>query len=293
MKGKSSERARGHVDSREYQSRLRVERFRRGERDVRELVSFLDTLDPEVRLVEGERRRVVFERKLFDTEARDFATAGLKLRTRTYGDRTSCTFKAVHTDRYVAAGAHVESIDVDARTKFEEGLYAFHSSFSKQTTTQQPLGATFARVADWARLFPGAIRYARLGARLAIAAPRTIVTRVCDLELDFVGKRVDASIEIGRIETQDGEIAKVELSWKDRHPRERYSGDLSKRMRHFMQAINASEWVDLDAHLEKARADARSEISATPSTRTAHSIEPATSRPRAASRPTRAPRRPP
>jgi hypothetical protein len=248
------------VDSREYQSRLRVERFQRGERDLRELFAFLGALDPEVHLVAGAPRRVVFERKLFDTDARDFAAAGMKLRTRTYADRTSCTFKAISTDRYVAAAAPVESVDLEARTKLEEGLYAFHSTFSRQTTSRQPLGTTFARVADWARLFPGAAKFARLGARLVPASERTVVTRIAELELDFVGRRVEASIEIGRRETQEGAIEKAELSWKDRHPRERFHGELSKRMRRFMQRLNASEWVDLEAHLEKARIDARSEL---------------------------------
>jgi len=248
------------VDSREYQSRLRADRFQAGEQSIASFVAFLGSIDPTVTPVVGEHRRVVFERGLFDTEDEAFGRAGIKIRTRIYPDRVSCTFKAIDADRYVVAEAPVESVDRKAKTKLEEGIYAFHATFSRQTTSRQPLGTTFPRVADWALLFPGAARIARLGARLLPTSKRTIVTRVGNLALDFAGHPVEASLEIGRLETLDGPIEKIEFSWKDRHSKERYQPEVARHMRRYMQALNLSEWVDLDIHLDKARSDARSEL---------------------------------
>ena len=248
------------VDSREYQSRLRADRFADGERSIESFLEFLATVDPDVQPFTGAHRRVVFERQLFDTEDGAFARAGIKIRTRRYADRVSCTFKAIDPDRYVVAEAPVESVDRKAKTKLEEGIYAFHSTYSRQTTSRQPLGSEFPRVVDWAQVFPGAARFARLGARLVPTSKRTVVTRVGNLELDFAGHRVEASLEVGRVGSVEGEIEKIEFSWKDREKRERYRSENAKSMRRFMQALNHSDWVDSSIHLEKARTDARSEL---------------------------------
>jgi hypothetical protein len=259
------------VDSREYQSRLRADRFHQGEQSIRAFVAFLGTIDMGTKPIVGEHRRVVFERCLLDTENEAFGRAGIKIRTRVYQDRMSCTFKAIDADRYVVAEAPVESVDRKAKTKLEEGIYAFHSTYSRQTTSRQPLGTKFPRVADWALLFPGAARIARLGSRLVPTSKRTIVTRVGNLALDFAGHRVEASLEIGRLDgsegasgsgadSSDAPIEKIEFSWKDRHSKERYRPEVARHMRRFMQALNLSDWVDLDIHLDKARSDARSEL---------------------------------
>jgi hypothetical protein len=206
-----------------------------------------------VRLRTNGMRYTSFARELHDTEGRAFRGHGLKLRTRAYEDRVSCTYKAVGLGRYAVVGAAIDSTQ-KAKVKFEEGIYSFHSAFSKQATVAEPPGTTFLTVGDWARLFPAAAEIAPSSEPLWVTA-RSEVRRIHKLVLDFAGTRAEAMLEI--CHSNDAETPnKVEFSWKYRAKRERFEPSAVALMRMFAQALNQSMWADPSVHLNKALSDA-------------------------------------
>jgi hypothetical protein len=248
------------VDSREYQCKLRPSRFAREGAAVERFLDFISKLDGDVRLLASHPSRVLFERQTLDTEDGAFARAGVKLRLRRYDDHIDCTFKAADVDRYVVADRPVDSSDRSAKTKLEEGIYAFFSRYSRQATSRQELGSKFARVADWARLFPGAADIADLDAPLVVRSDRALITRIRDLVLDFRGRQVPAMLEIARAGGPDGPVTKIEFSWKDRDVREGYRADVARCMRRFFQKLNQSSWVDMKRELASVGANASSAL---------------------------------
>src|SRR5260221_9192057 len=184
-----------HVDSREYQARLEPRLLARGDTDVFQLFAFLSRLDPSVVLLTRGWRSVFYVRELFDPPEEDFARRHAKLRVRSYEDRVDFTFKAVSPDRYAAAEASVDAIDKGARVKLEEGIYAFHSTYSRQATVRRPRGSRCERVRDWARLFPGAAHVADADAP-TLATSRSVVRRIKGLELVFGKRVVPAMVDI-------------------------------------------------------------------------------------------------
>jgi hypothetical protein len=245
------------VDSREYQCKLRPELFARGGADIEAFLAFLGTVDKEVRVIRDKQRTVTFARRMFDTNDRAFANANMVLRARIFDDHMRCTFKAADTDRYVVAEAPVESSDPKAVIKLEEGIYAFCSRFSRQSTSKQPLNTQFPRVADWARIFPGAVSIAPYEAQLELKSDPAVVTRVRDIELDFGGHRLKAMLEIGK---KGGVIKKIEFSFKDRHPEEGFRADTARRIRRYYQALNQSSWIDIDREHRKVERNATSTL---------------------------------
>ena len=242
------------VESREYQVRLDPELFVRGDADVFQFLTYAARADPWVRLSTKKLRHTTFARELLDTEDRDFASHGFKLRVRTFAEHLACTFKLVDLDRYVVSAAEISSTDENARRKFEEGIYAFHTGFSKQVTSRQPLGTKFSRVADWGRVFPDAFRIAHPDQKL-VAHVHGDVQRIHRLRLQFADVRVAAMLELCYADLA-GTPIKVDFSWKYRQKRERYDPRVSRQMRAFMQGLNQSSWAVPREHLEKARTDA-------------------------------------
>jgi hypothetical protein len=241
------------IGSREYQARLQPDRFVPGETDLGGFLRFLGRLDPAVRIDDREAEAIWFTRELWDTPHRQFHAQGYKLRTRAHAGFVACTFKAIGLDRYTIANAPVHSGDETAKEKFEEGIYAFHASFSKQTTTKQPLPLRLIAVKDWARMFPGALEIASWHDPLYCVG-RARVERVRGLRLDFAGTTVNGMLEIHYSPSADVP-EKVEFSWKHRSKRERYAPEVARSMRSFLQALNHSDWGDTSAHLKKALAD--------------------------------------
>lgn len=238
-----------HVSSREYQVRLRKELFGRGERDS-EFLDYLAGLDKRVRLRTEPLRRSSFVRELLDTAGRTFGASSLRLRTRSYADRVKATYKAIGPDRYVVARAAIESMHPSAKVKLEEGIYAFHSEFSKQATVTETVGTRFRTVGDWARIFPSASQVAPESEPLVITA-RADVLRSHKLELDFGSTTTEAMLEVYH-SNDPGTPDKVEFSWKCRSKCERFQPEPLELMRAFHRRLNQSRWADPSAHRDKA-----------------------------------------
>jgi hypothetical protein len=246
------------LSSREYQHRLAPRLFPKGDTDVSRFLAFAAGLDPRVRLTADSLRRSDFTRELLDTRDRTFGGRGLKLRLRKYSDRLTCTFKAIGLDRYAVRKARVRAADPfrsKAATKFEEGIYALHSAFSKQTTIPLPLGWQFGCVSDWARLFPSALEVVPAHAEPLVVTSQIVIRRTHKMILDFGETQAEAMLELGF--SPASEIPETaDFSWKYRHKKERFTPNAVTLMRRFSQALNQCTWADPDVHLRKALLDA-------------------------------------
>jgi hypothetical protein len=245
------------LSSREYQHRVAPNLFAKGDVDVARFLAFVARLDPRVRLTTDSIRSSEFTRELLDTAGRAFGARGLKLRIRKYRDRLTCTFKAIALDRYVVRRARImpaPAFRSKAVVKFEEGIYALHSAFSKQSTIPLPLGWQFARVSDWGRIFPGALEVSPRDEPLAVIAQR-VIRRTHKMILEFVDIEAEAMLELGFLPGSEAPET-ADFSWKYRRKKGPFSPEAVVLMRQFSQALNQSEWADLDVHVRKALADA-------------------------------------
>jgi hypothetical protein len=220
-------------------------------------LAFVAALHPRVRLSAESIRRSDFTRELLDTGNRSFAARGLKLRVRRHASRLMCTFKAIALDRYVVRRSRVAPAPAfrsKAVTKFEEGIYALHSAFSKQATVPMPLGWQFSHVSDWGRVFPGALEVSRPDEPLVIISKRAI-RRTHKMVLEFEDISAEAMLELGFV-PGSASPETADFSWKYRRKKGPFAPTTVLLMRRFSQALNQSSWADWDVHLRKALSDA-------------------------------------
>jgi hypothetical protein len=252
-----------HLHSREYQHRLKPESFADIHVAVQDFLKWLGSVHPKVHVNTRKLKYSSFTRDLLDTPSGAFTAKGLKLRVRRYDTKIACCYKAVALDRYVAKAADVEAsaqYAADAVTKYEEGIYALHSAFSKQTTLSIAPGWRFDHVSDWISIFPGA------GAISSGTEPLTVTNRVHThrfhkIVLEFANEPVEAMLEIG-FAPDSTTPQSADFSWKYRRTHGKFLPEFVSLMREFSKTLNNSDWADLSVHLKKALVNAGASWSA-------------------------------
>lgn len=243
------------VNSREYQCRLNPVLFKTEQLHIEKFFTYLSNSTSDVKLINKSIKIVNFHRFFYETETNSFADKNIKLRVRVYDNFKSFTYKIIGADRYYVQQIPIDCSDSKAKSKLEEGIYAHHSMFSKQTTSKQNQQINLTTIENWSELFKGA-KNITLPKAVLIASPISYITKLADITLNFHGEEVKASLELRYIDAQKTALDKVEFSWKHRNNNENYNGKTVILMRKFFQTINQSEWVDASIHLSKCQLDA-------------------------------------
>ncbi|MGI8499676.1 MAG: hypothetical protein ACR2LR_00840 [Hassallia sp.] len=244
------------VNSREYQCRLNPALFEREELQIKKFFTSLSKCTPNVKIIDKSIKRVNFHRFFYDTETDNFADTNIKLRVRVYDNFISFTYKVIAADRYYVQQVPIDCSDTKAKTKLEEGIYAHHSMFSKQTTSRQNKQTNLTTIEEWCELFQGATNISPRQKAVLIASPISFITKLADISLNFNGEEIKASLELRYVDAEKTALDKVEFSWKHRNNNENYNSHTVILMRQFFQTINKSEWVDASIHFSKCQLDA-------------------------------------